>query len=316
VALFASTITSLGFALSTYLLADGGKMLDQMEQGDTAPLEMAIPIAAGIASLQLAHELAHFLAARKHDLRIGVPLPLPSLQLGLFGCITRLRTFPASRQVLFDFAMAGPAVAGTLSVLLFLVGVLLSAGLPTPPLIDPRDATNAATELAAAAAAAPPGTPLYPVVPSALIQSSLFLGTLADVVLPSLSTSPVVALHPLAVIGFVGAVMNALQLLPIGRLDGGRIASAVLGQSSAGLLSGTCLLLLGLSTIFGGDNPVLLTFGLLIIFLQRVPDLPAFDDVSGVNEGSKTIAAIAAVLAVLILLPCQTQALPVSTPFF
>lgn len=99
IALFASTITSLGFALSTYLLADGGKMLDQMEQGDTAPLEMAIPIAAGIASLQLAHEFAHFLAARKHDLRIGVPLPLPSLQLGLFGCITRLRSFPASRQV-------------------------------------------------------------------------------------------------------------------------------------------------------------------------------------------------------------------------
>lgn len=212
--------------------------------------------------------------------------------------------------------MAGPAVAGTLSVLLFLIGVLLSAGLPTPPLIDPRDAANAAKEAAAAAAAAPPDTPLYPVVPSALIQSSLFLGTLASVVLPSLSTSPVVALHPLAVIGFVGAVVNALQLLPIGRLDGGRIASAVLGQSNAGLLSGTFLLLLGLSTIFGGDNPVLLTFGLLVIFLQRAPDLPALEDVSGVDEGSKTVAAIAAVLAVLTLLPCQTQALPASTPFF
>jgi membrane-associated protease RseP (regulator of RpoE activity) len=54
-----------------------------------------------------------------------------------------------------------------------------------------------------------------------------------------LASSPVISLHPLAVIGFVTFLVNALQLLPIGRLDGGRVATAVLGGGQASPV--TCL---------------------------------------------------------------------------
>ena len=63
-----SIVTTLGFALSTYVLADGGLLLDQLEKGDTSPLDTASPIAFGIGGIFLAHEFAHALAARKHDL--------------------------------------------------------------------------------------------------------------------------------------------------------------------------------------------------------------------------------------------------------
>lgn len=150
-------------------------------------------------------------------------------------------------------------LAGVASLAVYLVGLVLSFDLPPLP--------------------AEPGA-LYPVLPTALLQSSLLLGTMAEAILPDLSSSQIVQLHPLAVIGllasqtcqstqrefpsatclvdgtcthayahkdpvsypmptrpvhqpgFTGALLNALQLLPVGRLDGGRLATAALGQGS------------------------------------------------------------------------------------
>jgi hypothetical protein len=144
----ASVITTLGFALSVYILADGGAMLEQISKGDPAPVEAAFPIAIGLGALQLAHELGHLVAARVHGMRTGVPLPIPSLQIGNFGCITKLLTFPRSRTALFDFALAGPALATALGLVLYLVGLALSIDLPVPSLpaglLDPAAAASAA----------------------------------------------------------------------------------------------------------------------------------------------------------------------------
>ena len=313
-ALFISVVTTLGFALSTYLLTDGGGMLSQLENGDTTPIDQAAPIALALAGLQVLHEAAHYAAAKKTGIKTAVPVPVPSLQLGLFGCVTRIVEFPASRQALFEFALSGPLLAGVVSFILYLVGVGLSIGLPIPtiPSVDVTSALNggdpkaiADATAAAAAAAKASGMPFVPVVPSGLVQSSLLLGAVATVALPALSTSPAVALHPLAVIGFVGTLINAVNLLPIGRLDGGRVAFAVLGQSTAGLVSGVCLLLIGLSTLVSptGGDPILLFFGLFIIFFQRQQDLPCKDDITGVDDSSQALAAIAATFMLLTVLP-------------
>jgi len=103
--------------------------------------------------------------------------------------------------------------------------------------------------------------------------------------------------------------VNALQCLPVGRLDGGRVATATLGQSTAGFLSGLTLTLLGLSTLFSADNPILLFWGLTIIFLQRSPDLPCADDLTEVDAMRQTVAAVAALITLATLLPC-----PVTIP--
>lgn len=204
--------------------------------------------------------------------------PHSAVPQGLFGCITRLLTFAPNRQALFDFAFAGPAVGYLLSIFLYAAGILLSVDLTLPPgaaeniaalasgALPGADAANAAADAASTAASATASfsasasaaaagasasgatslADLSPVIPSSLLATSFLLGGLADAMLPGLSQEPAVAVHPLVVVGFVGAIVNALQLLPIGRLDGGRIASAVLGQSSAGLLSGIMLLALGM----------------------------------------------------------------------
>ena len=294
VSLFATTFTTLGFALSAFLLSDDGALIDQLQAGDPQPIALAAPIAVLIGGLQLAHEGAHLAAAAKAGLKVGVPIALPSLQLGVYGCITRLLSFPKNRADLLDFALAGPAVGGLLSLGLYAVGLALSG-----PLND------GSADLVAAAAAA--GGSL-PVLPSGFLQSSLLLGGMAQAFIPSIATSPTVTLDPLAVAGFASALLNALQLLPIGRLDGGRVALAALGTNNAGIVSGVALLLLGLQTILFGDNPILLFFGLIIIFFQRAAEVPAADDITDVDDGRKIAAAIGAVFMVLTLLPFPAAA--------
>ena len=318
---FSSAITTLGFALSTYLLADGGAMLSQLEAGDTAPLDTAAPIALGLLLLQLLHEGAHLALASKHQLKVGLPTAVPSLQLGTFGCVTRLLELPKSRQAVFEFALAGPFLALALSLAAYAVGIGLSMGLPVPeiPTIDLSSAGGAGADpkviadaaAAAAAKAAAAAGEILPVIPSALIQSSLLLGAIATAAIPTIASSPAVSLHPLAVVGFVGAFVNALALLPVGRLDGGRVATALFGQSTGGLVSSICLLVIGISTFFGPDDPLLLFFGLFIIFFQRRQELPARDDITGVDDNGQLLAALAAVFTLLVLLPFPGTPVPV-----
>lgn len=70
----------------------------------------------------------------------------------------------------------------------------------------------------------------------------------------------------------------------------------------------------GLSTLFGGDNPILLFFGLLIIFTQRSQELPSLDDVTEVDQKSTAAAFIALAVTVLTLLPYPTATIPVDAP--
>mmetsp|Transcript_29317 Transcript_29317/g.69072 ORF Transcript_29317/g.69072 Transcript_29317/m.69072 type:complete len:591 (-) Transcript_29317:218-1990(-) len=286
VSLLACSFTVLGYALSSFILTDDGKLIEQLQNGDTEPLMLALPIALGVGGLQLLHEVGHLLAALRSNVKIGFPVAVPSLQLGLYGCVTRLFSFPPSRSALFDVAAAGPMAAGVASLAVYVVGLVLSFDLPPLP--------------------AEPGA-LYPVLPTALLQSSLLLGTMAEAILPDLTSSQIVQLHPLAVIGFTGALLNALQLLPVGRLDGGRLATAALGQGAAGIVSGIGLLLLGLQSIISGDNPILLYFGLLVIFFQRAPDLPTANEYTGLDLTRQIAAGSAFLFMLLTLLPCPVE---------
>jgi len=174
--------------------------------------------------------------------------------------------------------------------MLYLLGLALSPGM-------------------AAAAPTAEAALLNPVLPVGFLQSSLLLGYLAELLVPGMSSaapSALVELHPLAVVGFTGVLVNALQLLPVGRLDGGRVSAAVLGSSSV-LVSGLTLLFLGLSTLFYGDNPVILFFGLLVVFFQRAADLPATNELSGVDSNRQILAAAAASFTLLTLIPMQAS---------
>jgi len=130
---------------------------------------------------------------------VGMPVFVPSIQMGSFGAITPLKSSPPSLKALFDFSIAGP-LAGLLASLVFLVeGLTITASMDLQQ------------------SALLPALPLYLLRASSLGggliemflgQGSLMQGIPEDAVLP---------LHPFAVAGFVGLLWNSVALLPLGR---------------------------------------------------------------------------------------------------
>ncbi|CAN0484228.1 unnamed protein product [Ectocarpus sp. 8 AP-2014] len=82
------------------------------------------------------------------------------------------------------------------------------------------------------------------------------------------------AVHPLAIVGVTGIIVNALNLMPIGSLDGGRIAMSAFGRKAGGVLGTVTLLLQAISSVFNNYS-LQLFWGLLVILFQRGQDLPA-----------------------------------------
>ncbi|MDR9405568.1 MAG: site-2 protease family protein, partial [Halothece sp. Uz-M2-17] len=188
-------------------------------------LQEAVPFAVGLAIILGAHEVGHRIIAQRYGVRLSLPFFIPSLQIGSFGGITRIESLLPSRTVLFELALAGPAVGGLVSFLMLVVGLILSQ----------------------------PGSLFQ--VPTQFFQGSILVGSLAKVVLGSQLQESVVDVHPLTVIGWLGLVITALNLMPAGQLDGGRIVQAIYGRKTARRTTVATLIVLGIVAITNPSNP-------------------------------------------------------------
>ena len=160
-----------------------------------------LPFALVLTAILLAHEFGHFFACRYYRIDVSRPYLLPEpVLLGTFGAFVRIRSVIYSRKELFDVALAGP-LAGLLVI------------------------------LPAAVAGVAWSTPLRGIGQ----QGDLVLGTpwllhyLAQVFFPGIEMHDL-SLHPVARAAWVGLLATALNLLPIGQLDGGHLLYAWVGQ--------------------------------------------------------------------------------------
>jgi len=159
----------------------------------------------------LGHELGHYVAARRHGLDASPPyfIPAPFIisLIGTLGAFIRLRSPMLHRRALMDVGAAGPLAGLVLALPVAAVGIALSNDvgplhhLGSPNLI-----------------------PFYG-IPLRLGDSLLWLA-LRAVFAPD---AGVLILHPMAVAGWVGLFFTAMNLLPVGQLDGGHIIYALLG---------------------------------------------------------------------------------------
>lgn len=233
----------------------------------------ALPLAVGFWAILGAHEIGHWLLARRHRLRLGWPFFIPSLQLGCFGAITRIESLIPSRNALFDVAIAGPAAGGLLSLLMLVAGLSLSQ-------------TDSAFQ-----------------VPSTFFQSSVLVGTLAKVVLGDQLQSSLVDVHPLAIIGWLGLTVTALNVLPAGQLDGGRIVQAIYGRKLARRATIATLGILGAIALFNPINPVPLYWAILVLFLQRNQERPSLDELTEPDDARAALGLLVLFLTLATLIP-------------
>jgi membrane-associated protease RseP (regulator of RpoE activity) len=170
---------------------------------DPAFLLSGVPFSLTLLTILLTHELGHYLAARHYNVDVTLPffLPAPTL-IGTLGAFIKIRSPILSKRILFDIGVAGPLAGFTVLIFPLALGVAHSR-------IAPGVATHGELIF---------GSP--PVL--RFMEWLLFPGT----------ASADISLHPIARAAWVGLLATALNLLPIGQLDGGHILYAFLGERS------------------------------------------------------------------------------------
>jgi membrane-associated protease RseP (regulator of RpoE activity) len=237
----------------------------------------AIPLSLGLWSVLIAHELGHKAIANRYNIRLSIPFFLPNWQIGSFGAITRFESLLPNRTALFDIAFAGPAVGGVLSLLLLICGLILSH----------------------------PGSTFQ--LPTEFFRASILVGTLAKVVLGSALEGTVVDINPLVIIGWLGLVITALNLLPAGKLDGGRIVHAIYGRKTARRSTLATLIILGIVSLFNPANPIPLYWAVLILFLQRDLERPVQNELTEPDDSRAAWGLLALFLMLATLIPLSTS---------
>jgi membrane-associated protease RseP (regulator of RpoE activity) len=168
---------------------------------DPSYLFDGLPFSLTLLAILMAHEMGHYLAARYYQVDASLPffIPVPTL-IGTFGAFIRIRSAILSKRILFDIGIAGPLAGFAVLILPLAAGVSLSK-------IAPGIANQGELVF---------GTPLI----LRLFEWIIFPGTpVSDIYL-----------HPVARAAWVGVLATALNLLPIGQLDGGHVLYAFLGE--------------------------------------------------------------------------------------
>ena len=198
------------------------------------------------------------------------PFCLPALQLGSFGALNRFESLFPNRTVLFDVAFAGPAAGGIYSLFLLIVGLVLSS---------PNSLFK---------------------IPSLFFQGSILVGTLARVVLGDSLQGNTVGVSPVMVVGWIGLVITALNLMPAGQLDGGRAIQAIYGRRTAGRTTVVTLIFLGIASLV---NTLALYWAAIILILQRDLERPSQNELTEPDDARAALLLLALFLMVTVLIP-------------
>ncbi|MGK7956101.1 MAG: site-2 protease family protein [Crocosphaera sp.] len=233
----------------------------------------AIPISLALWGILISHEIGHRILAKQYNVKMSFPFFLPTWQIGAFGAITRFESLIPSRNALFDVALAGPACGGIISFVLLIIGLTLSHQ----------------------------GSLFQ--VPTQFFQSSILVGSLAKVILGEQLESAIIDVHPLTIVGWLGLVITALNLMPAGQLDGGRIIQAIYGRKTARRTTIITLIILGIVTIVSPSNPIPLYWAVVILFLQRDLERPSLNELTEPDDTRAGWGLLALFLMLATLIP-------------
>ena len=227
------------------------------------------------------HELGHYFACRYYDVDASLPffIPVPVLLTGTMGAFIRIREPIPSKRMLFDIGIAGPIAGFVVAVPALIVGLWMSHVVRLP-----ADTSNL-LEL---------GEPLL-----FRFTSWLMWGAQPD--------GYSLNMHPVAFAAWFGMLATALNLFPIGQLDGGHISYAVLGPRwSTYLTIATVGVTIGLS--FFASSWIVWTGLMVVMLIMFGPKHPrVFDEHVSLDRTRLLLAAVAVIMFVLCFTPAPIR---------
>jgi membrane-associated protease RseP (regulator of RpoE activity) len=193
--LFVATIVTTTLFGGMYASATSGSRLTTLPPLGVL-LTYGLPFAATLLSILGVHELGHYFQAQRHKLPVTLPYFIPApFGLGTFGAFIQMRGAVENKRALFDVGIGGPIAGLFMAIPLFIAGLLLST------------VTN---------------------TPAPLNRSLLVEGLIALFRPEALGNG--ILLNPVLLAARFGLIVTAVNLLPVGQLDGGHIAYAALGR--------------------------------------------------------------------------------------
>lgn len=245
---------------------------------EPARFAVGLPYSVGLLLILGVHELGHFFTARKHGIKVTPPffIPVP-FALGTFGAFIQMKSPTQNRRSLFDVAVAGPLAGLLVAVPALLIGLQNSEVLS--PDVEPSRSMMGGTS----------------------VGSSLLFALISKVVIgEQLHDGNVLRLSPLAFAGWLGLLVTALNLLPIGQLDGGHIARAMFGRRVGEIISSVAMWSLFLLALFVW--PGLLFWAILVFFIAG-RGTPPLNDLTPISPRRMGLGYATFLILALILIP-------------
>lgn len=277
----AEVALALGLGLTTIattLNINGAELFNAallIAKFDPTLIASAVPATIATLGILAAHEVGHIAGAKKAKVDLAPPIFIPAGLglLGSFGAITRIRSAVPNREALATVAAPGPLAGFAVSLGIMLFGLALTAGGVGGMEVD-----------------------------SASFRESLLAGSLAQYVFGErVFTAEALNCNPFFIAGWAGLIVNAINCLPAGELDGGRLFLGLFGRRAASRMSAVTFFFLGIAGI---TSSLSLYWLLLVLTLQRGPIVPCDEELTPLPQGALKIASIIAlILPLLVLLP-------------
>lgn len=242
---------------------------------DPSILKLSVVYAVVLIGILLAHEMGHYLTCRFYRIDATLPffIPAPTL-IGTLGAFIKIRSPIKKKHQLFDIGVAGPLAGFILAVPAVIYGLSVSKIVPSLP---------------------QEGTLVF--------GEPLLIHAVSGFVFKGVSSGYDVVVHPIAFAGWVGLLVTALNLFPIGQLDGGHVFYSLIGPKvrkyAKFILVG--FIIMGIFFWIGW-----FVWALLISFLG-LNHPPVMDEEAPLSPGRKVLSVIALAIFILSFIPAPIK---------
>ncbi|MEK6682412.1 MAG: site-2 protease family protein [Nitrospirota bacterium] len=237
-----------------------------------------LPFSLSLMTILLGHELSHYFASKKHHTEATLPyfIPAPITLIGTFGAFIKMKSPIQTRSALIDIGASGPIAGFILSVIASIIGLSYST-------------VVAATDTKGALG----------------LGNSVLFSLLTHTIIGVTPDSQDILLHPIAFAGWIGLFVTALNLIPVGQLDGGHIVYAFIGERHR-LVSKVIVGVLFFFGIFFWEG-WLIWGGLMIVFGLRHPPVIYWE--TPLDRKRRLIGFLALIIFIITFIPAPFRIL-------
>ena len=216
------------------------------------------------------HEIGHYIASKKNGVSATLPyfIPAPSL-LGTFGAFIKMKSPIPDRKALLKIGVSGPIAGFIIALPATIIGLWLS---------EVREPSQIKEGIS--------------------LGSSLLLSFLTKGILGVTDDTADILLHPVAFAGWIGLFVTALNLLPMGQLDGGHITYSLFKSWHKYFSWLIFISLIPLGFLWEGW---FFWIAAVFVFGLRHPQL--IDETTPLDKGDKILGVIAIIIFIITFIP-------------